>query len=99
MAVSDAPIGFLASHTSPETTFFPKLLTTLLKCILDEWQKIARKKVCHNPVSNPQPQDVSDMPPTEIPGQDKCIDGLLQYYPKCLYKVQALRIVLHSTND
>ena len=27
------------------------------------------------------------------------IDGSVQYYPKCQYNVQALRIVLHSPND
>ena len=55
MAVGDAHVSCF-SDTSTNTTFFPKPLTTFLRCFSsDERRKYAGKKVRLNQVSNSQP--------------------------------------------
>ena len=44
MEVGDTDVSWL-SHTSTNTTFFPKPLTTLLTCFRGERQKYTRTKV------------------------------------------------------
>ena len=50
--VGDKCVSWL-SHTSANTTFFPK--TTFLTCFRGERQKFTRKKVCLKRISNSQP--------------------------------------------
>ena len=56
MAVSDThdSVAWL-SHTSTNTTSFPKPPTTFLTCFRGETGKYVREKVCLNQVSNSQP--------------------------------------------
>ena len=55
MVIGDARVSWL-SHTSTNTTFFPKPLTTFLTCFSrGKRQKYAGKKVCLNWVLNSQP--------------------------------------------
>ena len=68
MAVGAAHVSWL-SHSSANTTFFPKPPTTFLICFRGERRKYAKKKVWFNRVSNSQPLGhESDKLNTEPPG-------------------------------
>ena len=70
MAVGDTHVSWL-SHTSTNTTFFPKTLTSFLTCFsVGERRKYAGKKVQPNRVWNSQPPGhASDTLTTEPPGR------------------------------